>query len=316
MSSSSLHGKKHACSTCGDELCVDGLWYTSVETATAPPHANRPPPQPKKRAHDRLQVCSKCRTSRADAAELQILFPRHEPYGTSVQLAALEKSRIAAALQVASNAHEQAQDEVALAAKLAEAAADAEADAQADAALAQVAAEEKAAAAAAELLKAQAVKSFNDAFSAVKAQDLEAERREGPFDDSKNTLADLKLRFPIGAQVRRNAQCPSWQPKTALDADGLFRHVKRTESPKHLEAEFINIRGHITVRDNTKFGKSWNRQPIPPGQFGIVEGYYQNHAVKVHDPSFEFHDHFKRSIMFHGKHLELVPAEAEAEVED
>ena len=147
-------GKKHACSTCGNELCVDGLWYTSVETAAAPPHANRPPPQPKKRAHDHLQVCSKCRNSRADAAELQILFPRHEPYGTSVQLAALEKTRIAAALQVASDAHKQAQDEVALAAKLVENAADAEADAyaQADAALAQAAAEEKAAAAAAELL--------------------------------------------------------------------------------------------------------------------------------------------------------------------
>ena len=129
-----------------------------------------------------------------------------------MQLAALEKSRIAAALQVASDAHEQAQDEVALAAKLAivEAAADAEADVQADPALAQVAAEEKAAAAAAaaELPKAQAVKSFNDAFSAVKAQDLEAERLkveaerlEGPFDDTKHTLTDPKLRFPIEAKV-------------------------------------------------------------------------------------------------------------------
>ena len=87
-----------------------------------------------------------------------------------MQLAAIEKTRIAAALQVASDAHEQAQDEVALAAKLVENAADAEADAQADAALAQVAAEEKAAAAAAELLRAQAVKAFNDAFSAVKTQ--------------------------------------------------------------------------------------------------------------------------------------------------
>ena len=136
-----------------------------------------------------------------------------------MQLAAIEKTRIAAALQVASDAHEQAQDEVALAAKLVENAADAEADAQADAALAQVAAEEKAAAAAAELLRAQAVKAFNDAISAVKTQDLEAERLKGPFDDSKHTLADLKLRFPIGAKVRRNAQCPSWQP---LDADDLY----------------------------------------------------------------------------------------------
>ena len=93
----------------------------------------------------------------------------------SVQLTALKKTRIAAALQVASDVHKQAQDEVMLAAKLADAAADAKADAQADAAIAQVAAEEKAAAAAAELLRAQAGKAFNDAFSAVKTQDLEAE---------------------------------------------------------------------------------------------------------------------------------------------
>ena len=69
------------------------------------------------------------------------------------------------------------------------AAADAEADAQADAAIAQVAAEEKAAAAAAELLRAQAAKAFNDAFSAVKTQDSEAERLEGPFDDTKHAHA-------------------------------------------------------------------------------------------------------------------------------
>ena len=172
--------------------------------------------------------------------------------------------------------------------------AEAEADAQADATLAQVAAEEKAAAAAAELLRAQAVKAFNDAISAVKTQDLEAERLEGPFDDTKHTLADLKLRFPIGAKVRCNAQCPSWQPQP-LDAYDLYQNVKRSKDFKHLEAEFINIQGRITIQDG-KFDKSWNRQPIPPGQFGIVEDYYQNHAVKVHDPSFDFHDYFKRSI--------------------
>ena len=204
---------------------------------------------------------------------------------------------------------------VTLAAKLAEVAADAEANMQAEAALAQVAAEEKAAAAAAELLKAQAVKSFNDVFSAVKAQDLEAERLEGPFDDTKHTLADLKLRFPIGAKVQRSAQCPPWQLKAALDADVFYRRVQSTGSLKHLDAAFINIRGHITVRDNTKFGRSWNQQPILPGQFSIIEGYDQHHGVKVHDPSFDFHDYFKRSIMFNGKYLELVPAEAEADAE-
>ena len=195
---------------CGNELCVDGLWYTSVETAAAPPHANRPPPQPKKRAHDHLQVCSKCRTSRADTAELQILFPRHEPYGTSVQLAALEKSRIAAALQVASDAHGKAQDEAVMAAKLAEDAAGAEADAQADAALAQVAAEEKAAAAAAELLRAQAVKAFNDAFSAVKTQDLEAERLTAPRPGtSRSTLPTTS--GSVFQSVQRCAAVPNAQ---------------------------------------------------------------------------------------------------------
>ena len=86
-------------------------------------------------------------------------------------------------------------------------------------------------------------------------------------------LADLKLHFPIGAKVQRNAQCPSWQPKTARDADDLYRDVQRHKKLKYLRVEMTNMRGTIAVRNNTEFGKSWNRQPIPPGQFGIVEGY-------------------------------------------
>jgi len=147
----------------------------------------------------------------------------------------------AAALQVASDAHEQAQDEVALAAKLAEAAADAEADTQAEAALAQVAAEEKAAAAAAELLRAQAVKAFNDAFSAVKTQDLEAERLKGPFDDSKHTLADLKLRFLIGAKVRSNAQCPSWQPPTLMTSTRASKETKTSSTSRPSSSTYKTI---------------------------------------------------------------------------
>ena len=68
---------------------MGALW--APITATAPPHANRPLLQLKKCAHDQLQVCSKCCTSRANAAELQILFLHHEPYSTSVQSSELHQ---------------------------------------------------------------------------------------------------------------------------------------------------------------------------------------------------------------------------------
>jgi hypothetical protein len=73
-------------------------------------------------------------------------------------------------------------------------------------------------------------------------------------------------------------------------------------------------RGDVHVVKDSPVDKSWNRQPIPPGQFGIVEGYYKDKYVQVRDPSFEFHkDLLLDKMKFHAKHLELVTAEDEAQ---
>ena len=204
-----------------------------------------------------------------------------------------------------------AHDEVTLAAKLVADVAHAEADAQAEAALTQAAAEEKAAAATAKVLQAQTVKAFNDTFTAVKAQDSEAEWLEGPFNDTKHELANLKLCFLICAKVQCNVQCLQWKMKTASDTSDLLRSIQMHKELDHLHVEISTTNHQVEVRHNTHFSKSYYQQLIPPSEYSIIEGYYQEHCAEVRDLTFDFHVRFKPK--FHAKHRELIPDEAQAE---
>ena len=72
---------------------------------------------------------------------------------------------------------------------------------------------------------------------------------------------------------------------------------------------------------DTDFGKSYHRQLIPPGTYGIVQDYIGNGIVKVQDPTFNYHFELEKFYLhFDPTHLvseaqdaiETAKAEAEA----